>query len=101
MIESQKKQTATAADSYSNTNKNIVIGGHITRWTPTDTQIEAPTDIEMTKVLKSAIQEIGDQARPTNSPKAMDPKKKSGCSIVILYILLILTGISRVMKVVQ
>ena len=35
-----------------------------------------PRDAEMTRLLTTVVQEIGDNDRPTNSQKSMDPKKK-------------------------
>ena len=79
LILSQQKRAAAAAATAATSfdTANIVFGGSAPRWTPRDVvDIATPRDVEIDNILKSAVHEIGDQARPTNSQKAMDPKKE-------------------------
>jgi len=74
LIQSQQKRAAAAATTFFE--QNIVFGGNAPRWTSRDVDIDTPRDVEINTILKNAVQEIGDKARPTNSQKAMDPKKE-------------------------
>ena len=67
LVESQKKRAAAAAALFTTTGKS-----------PPSSLIDVltPRDAELTQVLASVVQEIADHDYPTNSQKAMDPKKE-------------------------
>jgi len=65
LVEAQKKRAAAAAASFANDESFSLLADVLT-----------PRDAELTNVLTSVVQEITDHDRPTNSQKAMDPKKE-------------------------
>ena len=62
LIGAQRKRAAAVAAVY---NQAVL---------PVD--VLHPRDAEMTRLLNTAVHEIGDKDRPTNSQKSMDPKKE-------------------------
>ena len=66
LLEAQQKRAAAAAASFTTTGLS-----------PSSlVDVLTPRDAELTQVLASVVQEIADNDRPTNSQKAMDPKKE-------------------------
>ena len=66
LVEAQKKRAAAAVASFTTTGKS----------SSSLIDVLTPRDAELTQVLASVVQEIADHDRPTNSQKAMDPKKE-------------------------
>jgi len=63
LIDAQKKRSAAAAASFNTETSSL-------------TDLLTPRDAELTRVLTSVVGDIADNDRPTNSQKAMDPKKE-------------------------
>ena len=66
LVEAQKKRAAAAVASFTTTGKSSL----------SLIDVLTPRDAELTQLLASVVQEIADHDHPTNSQKAMDPKKE-------------------------